>query len=330
LRIMRIVRVARIIRVFRFFRELRMMVYSIIGSVKSLFWAIMLLFVILFTVAVYLTQIVTDYRTEPEADAALVSRLRMYFSTLWESIFYLLQSITGGTSWGDITMPLLDLGTGYGVLMSFFMCFTLLAVLNIVTGIFVEGAIQRAESDKDQMIQHELEQETGKVQQLQDVFEEIDADASGYIDLEEFEILVADERVKAYFRTMGLDISTAYHLFRLLDLDNSQTVSRSEFLMGCLRLQGSAKNVDVATLMYENKRMMLKWTTFMDFVEEKFNALHCDITGETLEELDKSQTRATWRERGSQSGSPGTIGSPANHRSSLNLYENGGVSMSSM
>ena len=27
--------------------------------------------------------------------------------------------------------------------------------------------------------------------------------------------------------------------------------------------------VDVATLMYENKRMMMKWTAFMDYVEDR-------------------------------------------------------------
>merc|ERR1712187_142665 len=101
-------------------------------------------------------------------------------------------------------------------------------------------------------------------------------------------------RVKAYFRTLGLDISTAYHLFRLLDLDNSGTVSRSEFLMGCLRMRGSAKGVDVATLMYENKRMMLKWTAFMDFCETRFHDIQCAITGQSHEELEKElQAEAT-------------------------------------
>merc|ERR1719442_372839 len=83
---------------------------------------------------------------------------------------------------------------------------------------------------------------------------------------------------------MGLQATTAMHLFRLLDLDNSNTITSSEFVMGCIRLQGGAKNVDVATLMYENKRMMLKWTTFMDFVEEKFIELRRAIEG--LKQID--------------------------------------------
>lgn len=193
------------------------------------------------------------------------------------------------------------------------------------------------------MIQQELEDQTSKTEQLEDVFQEIDVGAAGYLDLADFQRLVADPRIIAYFRTMGLEISTAYHLFRLLDLDNSDTVSVSEFVLGCLRLQGTAKNVDVATLMYENKRMMIKWVTFMDFMEGKFEEVLGEIarvrvdaqvfaqearqsrdkekdlrkagigdteTLENQEPLSPETGRRSWREK--------TLG----QRSSLNIYDN--------
>mmetsp|Transcript_27550 Transcript_27550/g.69165 ORF Transcript_27550/g.69165 Transcript_27550/m.69165 type:complete len:762 (-) Transcript_27550:120-2405(-) len=273
LRVLRVVRVVRIIRVFRFFRELRMMVYSIIGCVRSLVWAITLLFIILYTMATYLTQVATDYRaTVPPEDILAVS-LNSTFGSLVEGIYYLFQSVSGGSDWGDVAEPLLELGWYYAVFFSLFTCFTLFAVLNIVTGVFVEGAIERAQQDKEAMIQNELDEQNANVQQLELVFKEIDKDGSGILEMKEFEILMEDPRVKAWFRTMGLQVETAKHLFRLLDLDNSCSVSSSEFVMGCLRLQGGAKNVDVATLMYENKRMMLKWTAFMEFVEDQFSEL---------------------------------------------------------
>jgi hypothetical protein len=216
-------------------------------------------------------------------------KLEDFFGSLFLSMFFLFQSISGGESWGVLTEPLLRLHWWYGVFMALFQCFTLLALLNIVTGIFVEGAIEKAQTDKEAMIQMELEGEQGRLQQLTEVFKDIDEDESGYIDLDEFERLMNDQRVKAYFRTMGLHISTAYHLFRLLDLDNSGTVSTSEFLMGCLRLQGNAKSVDVATLMYENKRMMMKWVSFMEYVQEQFNRLHL-FMGEEGADTDDQTT----------------------------------------
>merc|ERR1719421_1578498 len=99
--------------------------------------------------------------------------------------------------------------------MSLWTSFTMLAVLNIITGVFVEGAIGTAQSEKDAKIQNAMEEETQHVHELETVFCEIDTDGSGYIDIQ-------------------------------------------EFTMGCIRLKGEAKGVDLATLMYENKRMMVK------------------------------------------------------------------------
>merc|ERR1712107_826755 len=54
----------------------------------------------------------------------------------------------------------------------------------------------------------------------------------------------------------GISVSEAWGLFRLLDLDNSGGVDIHEFTMGCLRLKGEARTIDVATMMYENKRVI--------------------------------------------------------------------------
>jgi Ca2+-binding EF-hand superfamily protein len=294
----------------------------------------MLLFIILYIVAVFFTQAVTDYRTEYHD--ALSKKLEKYYASLFETMYFLFQAMCGGVAWADITSPLIELHWSYAATMLFFTCFTLLALLNIITGVFVESAFAKAQSDREQVVQAELKEEGEKMQQLDEVFNEIDIDNTGFLTIHEFEAVVADPRVVAYFRSMGVNISTAYHLFRLLDLDNSNTVSSSEFILGCLRLQGNAKNVDVATLMYENKRMMMKWVSFMDFVEEKFQEVFEAIRNSTTtasapvivaetaqdisgtESLPRSNSvasgdvvlrRRSWREK--------TLG---NH-SSLNIYE---------
>jgi len=44
-------------------------------------------------------------------------------------------------------------------------------------------------------------------------------------------------------------------LFNLLDKDNSGTLTLDEFLGGCMRLKGPAKNLDVNVLIDENRRL---------------------------------------------------------------------------
>merc|ERR1719160_31469 len=59
LRFLRLIRLARFIRVMRFFSELRAMVWGIMHSIASLFWAIILLIIIMFIFACYITQTVS-------------------------------------------------------------------------------------------------------------------------------------------------------------------------------------------------------------------------------------------------------------------------------
>ncbi|CAE7399939.1 CACNA1G, partial [Symbiodinium sp. CCMP2456] len=59
-----------------------------------------------------------------------------------------------------------------------------------------------------------------------------------------------------YFGSLGINASEARGLFGLLDADESGSVSLQEFMQGCLRLRGQAKAIDMATLMYQNKRIV--------------------------------------------------------------------------
>merc|ERR1711972_113952 len=54
---------------------------------------------------------------------------------------------------------------------------------------------------------------------------------------------------------LELETSEAEGLFHLLDVDESGEVGIEEFIMGCMRLKGTAKSIDLATLLYENKRV---------------------------------------------------------------------------
>jgi len=64
-----------------------------------------------------------------------------------------------------------------------------------------------------------------------------------------------DPQLVTYFHAIGLDTTEAMGLFQLLDEDGSGTVSIDEFVTGFLRLKGTAKAVDMVTLMYENRKI---------------------------------------------------------------------------
>lgn len=59
-------------------------------------------------------------------------------------------------SWDVIGQPLMEVSVMNALFIVFFMSFMVLAVLNIITAIFVEGAVQRAQAEKEGQIQEEL------------------------------------------------------------------------------------------------------------------------------------------------------------------------------
>merc|ERR1719502_2503498 len=64
LRMFRLVRIMRMIRILRLISELRTIVASIMGSMRSLLWTVVLIFMLVYVFAVYLTQLVLDYRVD--------------------------------------------------------------------------------------------------------------------------------------------------------------------------------------------------------------------------------------------------------------------------
>jgi len=48
-------------------------------------------------------------------------------------------------------------------------------------------------------------------------------------------------------------------------------VSIDEFIQGCMRLKGNAKSMDMATMLYENKRNTMKFNQHIDSMDKRFN-----------------------------------------------------------
>jgi len=159
-------------------------------------------------------------------------------------------------------------------------------LLNVLTGIFVDAAIKAMMNDRDNKIATQMEERESLVNTIRSVFHTSDSDGSGMITDAEFETLLRDDELVFYLEAIGIDSTEARGLFRLLDDDNSGMVSIDEFVTGFLKLKGSAKSVDMATLLYENRKVAKK----MDKLVKHMNHLHQGLNGlQTIAVLAKSE-----------------------------------------
>eukprot|EP00929_Paragymnodinium_shiwhaense_P086474 TRINITY_DN46991_c0_g1_i1.p1 TRINITY_DN46991_c0_g1~~TRINITY_DN46991_c0_g1_i1.p1 ORF type:complete len:801 (+),score=182.89 TRINITY_DN46991_c0_g1_i1:65-2467(+) len=257
LRILRLVRIIRLVRVMRLVGELRSIIVSIFSSMQSLIWTLVLLLLIMYIVAVYLTQLVSDYLVDAQRNE-VQEELEKYFGTLGQSIVSLYQAITGGVDWSQLLFPLqTHVSNMSWVVICGYIGFVIFTLMNVVTGVFVESSLRSVDKDKELFLMHHAK----------DLFKNVDDDGSGDVTLKEFSEMLHTPAMQMYFQAVDLNLEDATDLFRLIDLDNSGTLDAAEFVHGCLRLRGAAKAIDIATMMHEYKRMTTKFAKHAQHVD---------------------------------------------------------------
>jgi len=236
LRILRAVRVVRVLRVMAFAENLQLLVSCILHSMSPFIWACALLILMIYIFSIYLTQIIISHILESDVSESGQNDLRTYFGSVPLSMLTLLAALLGGVDWIDAIRPIMEhVSVWLGCSVVLYIVFLLLAVLNVITGNFVQCSLDSAIEIK----------EMHRLNQARRMFISLDRNESGSISLEELCEHLQDPEVKDFFATLDIDISEATSLFELIDLDNSGIIDFEEFLSGCMRLHGPSKATDL-------------------------------------------------------------------------------------
>jgi len=266
LRIVRVLRVvaraSRMVRLFRLargFAPLRIMLASLLCCLKSLVWVVILMLFTMTVFAILFASSVMDYLLTKEKDGNSLTKqdleLQASYGSLVSCLLTQYMAIAGGQDWGDTALLLEIVHPLWLIMFLIFHVFFFLAFLNVVTGVFCQGAIEGAAHDNTIVIENQMEYAERYAHRLKGLFKDMDADGSGSITIDELEHNLQDQAVKAYFASLDIDPSDTWTLFSLLDADGKDEIELEDFIIGCLRLKGSAKAVDMVRVGYENQHM---------------------------------------------------------------------------
>eukprot|EP00930_Biecheleria_cincta_P038029 TRINITY_DN26127_c0_g1_i2.p1 TRINITY_DN26127_c0_g1~~TRINITY_DN26127_c0_g1_i2.p1 ORF type:complete len:541 (-),score=74.68 TRINITY_DN26127_c0_g1_i2:63-1661(-) len=246
IRVARIVRVLRMIRVLKFFQDLRIMVASIVCTLKTAGFAFILLSVGMYMFAIALTQLVADYMTHCRADGKAIDNwedMNFFFGSVGHSVFALFMTVSGGVDWKDIALPLLEVGVLAITIYTIYVVFMILCVMNVLTGIFCQSAIETAQNDRENVMKLQLQEKQDYINTLKQMFASWDDSADGKCTLEEFASHLTDEATEGLLRTLEIEARDAIALFELLDVHGTGEIDLEEFITGCITLRGGAKAV---------------------------------------------------------------------------------------
>ncbi|CAE7322467.1 para [Symbiodinium natans] len=278
-KMLKMLRILRVFRVFRFFRPLARLALMIMDSIRSLLWAMFMLALITYVFAVSLTaqaslwlseQVDTSqpgwYASLAEHSSPEVRKIHSSFGSLSWTLYTLAQTALAGVSWHEVCDPLLQVGWLPVSLLLIYISFTLLAVLNVITGVFVDNAFRSADKQHSDIIQKEVDKKEECISLIQAFFKAVDVNHNGEISLDELGFFLDDATMEAFFRTLGFDVYDKHRFMELLDVDDSGEVSYEEFLEGCMRYRGVAQGVDVHTVIRHLGRL-----------QNSVSALHEDL-----------------------------------------------------
>merc|ERR1712203_895774 len=120
--------------------------------------------------------------------------VRKNFGTVSRSFLTVFKSVSGGMRWGQAADSLQAMSDLYFLLFLAYIAFTMFAILNIITGIFVDAALQTALSERDLIMERQHDLERKSVEHLREVFFDMDEEENGLIFMDQFKKSLTDDR----------------------------------------------------------------------------------------------------------------------------------------
>eukprot|EP00811_Abedinium_folium_P002504 NODE_1229_length_2553_cov_9.166117.p1 GENE.NODE_1229_length_2553_cov_9.166117~~NODE_1229_length_2553_cov_9.166117.p1 ORF type:complete len:716 (+),score=170.89 NODE_1229_length_2553_cov_9.166117:219-2150(+) len=277
-RIFRLVRLMKVIRRVPFLDSLNIMVNEIVSSFQPLFWASVLLLIIMYGFAVFfMSGIVVYLRSkDPGESASEVAALDANYSSMFKVVCLLFEAVSGGNDWANLSDPLRPISNAYYVCFGLYVMFVSMGVLNIVTGFFVDGTIQGTTELREHLFEAECSRRKLSAQVLQQALHLIDNDASGTISADEIAEHITNPGIIRVFEALGLETSDASDVFELVDIQCCGEVLIDDYVNGLVRFNGGARKIhhDTTTMIYHGRRIIYltsclneKLTTLLDFAQ---------------------------------------------------------------
>jgi hypothetical protein len=172
----------------------------------------------------------------------------------------LFMALSGGTDWVEYYDALVPIGVPSNVFL-FFIAFSQIALLNIVTGIFVDNALKIAEPDVQELADEHFNQDQEYAKELKDIIANGGTSEKTRLSKDDFEAVLKTGKLGTYFRFLGIDpiwskknlpllferVKEEQHLMEGED-ENAEGIETTTFVERCLALRGNARSTEIMDL----------------------------------------------------------------------------------
>lgn len=247
-RMLRLLRIARVLRLLQFFKELWLLVAGVIDAMRTLFWAWLLIFMIVYVFGVLITGTMRELGArETMCEGSDDTSIDTLYGSLPKSMFTLFSVITIN-GWGELAKCSMQVAGWTWFLFVVFLLCTSFGMLNVVIAVIVEGTLERAMRQQREEAQQEDVQRRDAINQIYEAFHSCDANGDGQLTRLEFMTSLQQTEFMRKLLVIGIDVRKAKNLFDILDYDSSGSLDLQEFIHGMMRARGEAQAKDILAL----------------------------------------------------------------------------------
>ncbi|CAE8677716.1 unnamed protein product [Polarella glacialis] len=227
LRLLRMLRLMKLCRHHRWLTELKKLVLMMASCVRTLFWSFLFCFIVMSAWSMAAVELINPVVQQMAADGAFgdCRTCRSALTSVMRANLTLFQTIIAGDSWGDLAVPVIEAHPWTAIIFIGSLLTLVFGVLNLIVAVVIDTYAEHRQKDVINLAQ-ELDADAEEDRRfLQKIFDQIDEDGSGELNLDE--VLLAaktNPEFKSRLRVMDIDEGDLVQMFEMLDGDGSGSV----------------------------------------------------------------------------------------------------------
>jgi len=197
--------------------------------------------------------------------------VKTHWGSVPMAVLSLYKATSGGSDWEPLAAPFEEAGgMCYGLFLAYIALSTI-AVLNVVTGIFVDNAMTVVGRDAQLVLEEILDRP--EITTLRRFLRSQDPTDTGMVSKKTLRALITDKNVilRSFLDVVQLGFSDASEVFTLLSSGGMLDIE--EFIHGCTRLRADLKGIDTIAINSSMKRFTRQFEVTMEYVDEEFQKL---------------------------------------------------------
>eukprot|EP00746_Dinoflagellata_sp_MGD_P017710 gnl/MRDRNA2_/MRDRNA2_140855_c0_seq1.p1 gnl/MRDRNA2_/MRDRNA2_140855_c0~~gnl/MRDRNA2_/MRDRNA2_140855_c0_seq1.p1 ORF type:complete len:603 (-),score=97.96 gnl/MRDRNA2_/MRDRNA2_140855_c0_seq1:70-1674(-) len=283
LRILRIIRVVRMVRLLHLFRDLWLLVKGMLDSMLTIFWASLLVIMLLYVGGIFCVQTIGKsglYREEikemeagEEVDYHPDFDSYEFFGTVPRAMFTLFETCLEPLN----LRPIIEKQPGLFPFFLIYIFLTTFGVMNVIIGVIVENTMAANKQTENDLDDIDRQEKLQKIEKIRDACFIFDANGDGFITIEELKKGLSEPAIFECLKELEFPIGgDEEELFQLLDNNGTGVVTHDKMMRGLFRSisQNDRMHIlEIKASIHRMQRMMHEVTTSNESTSEQLSSV---------------------------------------------------------